>query len=255
MSDGNNNTPRRPLLAGGEHLAELTKRPQGGGPKYHPYSAEQAHAMLTPLAEALAHDLVAIPEKLSARHVVFEATLHPNYLASSYFPGALLEKSDLYVVGVRRARGVLKTKASETPDQPTKTILLAGSRESVAGFADMVVTGPARQKREWEAVSRFSEFVVPRPERVVRRLPADTGPGEVVTWEVVLNPIGRSRMERIAWGDEAFRKLVAWVGELGGEVDVDYRRQVQDVTFVPMALNVEAINEAARFNCTSSDLI
>jgi hypothetical protein len=62
-----------------------------------------------------------------------------------------------------------------------------------------------------------------------------------------LSKIGRDRDTR-RLQDAAFDKWSNFIGSLGGEVDVKYRREVGDLTFVPIALVAELADEAARFN-------
>lgn len=240
--------PRRPLLAGGEKLKLETVRSAGGGPKFHPATIGEAYAALRPQAEALATAVTRLPDAMCGEHVVFEAMVHPNYIANSYFPGAVFADADVYVVGTRRAAAPYKTKTSVKADAPTKSFLLAGTRGRVETFAAMIAQPPHETSVKWEQLAQFREIGLMSPERVIRKMPDSLPSGELITWEAVLSPIGRTAKEVTAWGDAAFEKFVKLVRHLGGDVDVAYRRTIDGVSFVPLALHREGIEQAARFN-------
>lgn len=241
--------PRRPLLGGGERLREEVERPGGGRPPQAPYGFAHARELLQPQVEELRRGVSAMPRALRSEHVLFEATLLPNYLAGSHFPEALLRATDLYPVGARQATATYQTKKRRREDEPTKTLLLAGPPESVDALAALIASEVAHGEiKIWEQIREFGRIGLPDPRVVVRGVPTDHGAGEIFTWEAVLNPIGRTPAERQQWGDEAFIKFVAHIEALGGEVDFDYRRVVREVTFVPIALPVELVYSAPAFN-------
>jgi hypothetical protein len=148
----------------------------------------------------------------------------------------VLSDTGLYVVGSRLSHGTLKTPKKVIPDQPTRTLLLAGSLAGLEAFAKLTTTPPAAAKTEWNDLRRFSAISVPHSEKVIVRRP-ELAEGEVITWESVLTPIGQVGRERDQWMDDCFAKWVAWVEGLGGEIATDYRRKVGDLTFVPVALH------------------
>lgn len=243
--------PRRPLLAGGEKLKTPADRSPGGGPKFHPVTIDEAYRALRPQALALAREVKALPEDVCGKHVVFEATIHPNYIANAYHPVSVLARSNFYVVGARRASAPYKTKAKETV-APTKSLLIAGERSGIASFAGLMSQPPDNGLVNWNEAREFREIALPTPSHVIRKMPETLGAGELVTWEAVLTPIGRTEKERATWGDEAFEKFVSFVRRLGGDVDVDYRRVVDGLSFVPVLLHREGVEDAARFNLLRS---
>lgn len=238
---------RRPLLARGERLTTKAGRAGGGRDKFHPLSLADSHALLAPQAKQLRTDVANIPSKLRGKHIVIEATLHPNYLADSYMPDDLLRSTDLYLVGTRLSHATLRTQKKEMENQPTKRLLLAGEPKSIENFATLAASPPSFAPREWEGLREFSELCLSPPTRIVVR-PPNLADGEVITWESVLSPIGRTESEIRAWSAEIFKKWVALISELGGDVATQYRRRVGDLTFVPIALHGEALDRAAQFN-------
>ncbi len=238
---------RRPLLTKGELLGGTAKRSgRLPGEKFHPASIDDAHRALAPLAVEMGAAVEAMSSALRGRHVVFEATLHPNYLASSWFPLRLLESAGLQFVGARRALAPHSTPTRERLDQPTKTLLLAGSPRQVADFAGLVAAEPT-DAASWEEIRRFRDLGLPKAHRILLRRP-DLGAGEVITWEAVLTHACDVPENEQTWADETFAKLVAFIERLGGHVDVGFRRDIEHLTFVPIVMSGEAADEAATFN-------
>ncbi len=192
--------------------------------------------------------VTALPEELRAPHVVIEATLWPNYLASSHYPDELLKSFGLYHVGTRQARADRKSAKMYTHDAATKTLLLAGPDEGINDFLNLALTPPeSEDELRWNQLREFADLGLSSPERIVR-LPTDFGQGELFTWEAVLSTVGRSDEERVAWANLAFEKWTALVNQLHGEVDVRYRRLVGSLTFVPVSLSIEGARAAGAFN-------
>lgn len=141
------------------------RRGPGTNPsKFHPVTAQQAWKVLAPKAAELTETVRTLPPAATGRHVVFEATLLPNYLASSYSPADMLSKSGLYVVGSRVARERLVTAKKVQEDEPTKTLLVAGRPDRVTAFAHFVTQPPSTaDDKVWDRIRQFSDIGIARP--------------------------------------------------------------------------------------------
>jgi len=244
--------PRRPLLSGGERLREPAERVRGPNPFVHPYSVAELQRVLRPQAQQLLTDIAATPNSMTGRHMIVEATLFPNYIAASHFPRHLLQAANVYPVGTRQSKGTRKSRGTEEQDVPTKTLLFAGSKESVASFARIAASDlSSLDPKVLEDIRGICAVNVPIPATVVT-LPETSGDGEVITWEAVLTTIGRNEDEWEQWGDEAFNRWVDFIRKLSGDVDVRYRRTLGGVTFVPVSLEVSRVYDAAKFNLLRS---
>jgi hypothetical protein len=60
--------------------------------------------------------------------------------------------------------------------------------------------------------------------------------------------VGRSRLEQARWADESFEKWSVLIRKLGGEIDPNFRRDVGGLTFIPVAIHGEALDDVVRFN-------
>jgi hypothetical protein len=242
---------RRPLLAGGERLTEEIKRTQGGGPKTHPRTMEQAVELLAPQLRRLQTETAETPAHLRGSRVVFEATVSPNYLANSYFPKELFAEADLVPVGTRGAVGIYETPKRAPEKRETKTYLLAGDERSLSRVNgllhdDRATRGAAGRARE--ELRQFELVQLPSPEETLRRLP-ESPAHELIVWEAVFHPLADRRGRYSE--DERLDVLAKWqahVERLGGAIENRYIRTVKGLTFMPVRLPAEAGAEAARFN-------
>lgn len=79
------------LIGYGERLASEIAAPVAGAPKRHPYTLFEARERLAPMVIETAHELDELPDVVCpADHAVALVTLHPSYLAKSYYPGNLV---------------------------------------------------------------------------------------------------------------------------------------------------------------------
>lgn len=240
---------RRPLLANGERLKTKATRPRTArDDKFHPLTTAQAHALLAPQVTTMVKSLDLLPRDVVGKHVVFEATLQPNYLAPSYFPKEVLDGSGLYVVGARAARATKRTAKRVVEDEATRTLLLAGTAAAVKRFAKHVSDAPTwHNEKPWEELRRFLSMGLPPLESVIVRRPADPQ-ATAITFEAVLTHVFDAPENEEAWADEHFARFSAMVRARGGIVDEAYRRDVGGLTFVPVLAPASLMERIAEFN-------
>jgi len=91
------------LLGGGERLSsDIPRPPRGMGEKAHPYSFSQAKQRLAGQGEVVGRALRALPElAVPGNEAVVGLTLHPSYLAKSYYPSNLIKECGLRHMGSR----------------------------------------------------------------------------------------------------------------------------------------------------------
>lgn len=98
------------LIGFGERLTESVRGPQGGGPPAYPYTILDAQQRLTPMAESLYSAVNKLPANAKpAGRAIAAITMHPQFVARSYFPNRILQTFNAKVVGSRRV--------SITPDR------------------------------------------------------------------------------------------------------------------------------------------
>ena len=93
------------LLGYGERLTDRLDPPKTRLDKKNWYSFTEAKVRLAPRISAVAEYVEALPEEACPHdETVAVITMHPSYLAKSYFPGGLLQSVRLEAVGSRSRR-------------------------------------------------------------------------------------------------------------------------------------------------------
>jgi len=76
------------LIGYGERLASAIPTPLGGAPKKHPYSFGEARTRLSPKVKSVARELATLADEVCpGGQSVALMTLHPTYLAKTYYGG------------------------------------------------------------------------------------------------------------------------------------------------------------------------
>src|SRR5579872_1846180 len=90
------------LLGKGEDLTSPIVLPTGFGSKKHPYTFDEAQTRLKKMLHNVVASLDALPDIACPNdYAIATITLHPSYIAKSYFPAELLRAAGLETVGSR----------------------------------------------------------------------------------------------------------------------------------------------------------
>src|ERR1039457_4837424 len=101
------------LLGYGERLAEKLAPPKTNPVKKDPYSFDEAKVRLAPRLTTVMEEVDALPAAACPHNeAVAVVTLHPAYLAKSYFPTGLLHAVGLEPIG-SRARQIVPDKGAK----------------------------------------------------------------------------------------------------------------------------------------------
>jgi hypothetical protein len=119
------------LIGYGERLASDLAAPLAGAPKKHPYSFTEARRYLAPKVKETAKTLDALPDELCPKdQTVALVTLHPTYLAKSYYPAEFLKTYGLETIGSRSREVSPRKWTKKNPPETavTSELFVAGSR-------------------------------------------------------------------------------------------------------------------------------
>jgi len=241
------------LLGKGERLTSSVDVSRGGGPKQHPYSLGEAKRALLPLFERAAEQVRAIPERACpGGQAVAAITLHPAYLAKSYYPGTLLQEVHLTPIG-SRARAVTprseseqtkrgkKADDAEAPKPVTTTqLFVAGTRESIEAL-------PTRLKQVREDSKTASDVVKVEDLRVPRaedrmRFPESREKGQDVLLEAVLHTGRGRRMHQLV-----LNGFEAYLEDLALKADFDRMFETESLCFLPLRAPRGQVRAVAEF--------
>lgn len=233
---------KRNFLLGRGELLNIELAPPTVNPdKAHPYSFDEVIAFLKPRIAKAAHDFDRLPD-LACPHdqTVGILTLHPTYLAKSYFPQKLLAQTGLRAVGSKETRITPRkwTKKGDPEQSVALEVFVAGSRSSFRDLGDTLSDFRSLEDLANEA-SRIEDF---RPFAIGERVRPINNRREEgqVKLEVVLH----------ASEDQSFILLGfrEYLENLGAFADLRRRIQVGALTFLPVLLPPSKVNDLEKFS-------
>lgn len=257
MSERSALTPSRRILINGERLTEAVDRANGGGPKYHPQTMEQARELLQPQLTRLYKAIEDLPSELRAERVVFEATVWPNYIANSYFPDRLLAQTGVSAIGSKQTVATYRTRTKVQESAPTKSLVLTGTNDQVRAF-ERLLAGDYTTKSERTAAEellQFSDFSIAAPtvsenSNAQSSTPEEDLPGTLRAFEAVLHPdpVTSRSASRLPASEQTLALLEAVVQRTGGVVKREHLGEVGGLTFVPVLLTPDGEELLKEFN-------
>jgi hypothetical protein len=230
--------PTRNLLIGnGERLFSDGDWARSGRTKPDPYTLQQQRHVLHPALQLLAQLATTTDHRSAPRgEICGKITLHPQFLAKSYFPQQLLRQSSLRLVGSRSAIVRPRAMVRGTPVQPgaSARLIVAGTAEGFAR-ADHFLMSNSDDYR-----ARHTEFR--RIESIELFGTADRLRVDITRFngwtEVVIHA---------GVGDADIKNaFAAFVREIGGEIDVQRMRTIGGLTFAPIRFSPQGIDAVAR---------
>lgn len=238
----------RYLIGQGEKLSEeIARPPRGMGDKAHPYSFIEARKRLEQQWKSTAQAINALPRLACPNgEAALEVTLHPSYLAKSYYPGELIRELGLHHLG-SRAVHITPTKVvaaraeGSGKAQPAPVLYLAGDAEKLVRFSDVAGQWSPIDPKVQDAFRRIETVTVPGRDRLKafsdRFKDRDTIPLEVV----LHNP------EEIA-NNEVVRTFWAFMKSLDVKCDLQRQRQVGGLAFLPIIAPQDRLDDVLNFS-------
>jgi hypothetical protein len=123
--------PSNYLIGYGERLASDLIPPGGGAAKRHPYSFTESRKRLAPKIAVAVKELTDLPREVCPRdEAVALITLHPAYLAKTYYPAELLKTYGLDTIGSRSREIVPEKSTKKRVPGPavTSELFVSGTR-------------------------------------------------------------------------------------------------------------------------------
>ncbi len=226
-------------------------------PDPYVYSYSEAVARLAAGADAAVAAVEALPSMACPNdQAVAFLTLHPRYLAKSYYPGEFFEATGLRPLGSRRQH--VDTVRGEEHD--TAQYYVAAPRALFRELPTIMRSwGSAVESQVWPpGTTRVTEKmlvssgVLPRGPLQLLRFEAmePVAPSERLG---TLGDKSRLTLEAVLHAteeedDAVLRSFALFVGELGGTAFVQRRIAVDGLTFLPVELPRERAAEFAQFS-------
>lgn len=235
---------RNYLLGFGERLTEKIDPVRRPVTKADPYQFTEARDRLAPRIRNVVREIDRLPE-LACPHdeCVAAVTLHPAYIAKSFFPMGLLRTVGLEPVGSKPRQVV--------PDKGAKKPTAAERKEGVqppSATADLFVAGTRQAFRRWSTgvskweLSRDGAAELVRLEDVRFVAPAERiKPMRSDVKDPLLEVVLHRSDAHILEGFRAYMKSLDVV------VDLDDRIEVQGLCFLPLRVPRDVHEEMAQF--------
>lgn len=227
------------LLGNGHELADQV--PYVGGPqqKQHPYTFAEAKDRLVPRVQEAVRVLDDLPQAACPNDwTVAGMTIHPAYIAKSYYPQTLLGQAGFRAVG-SKARMILPEKSTRsipTGECETVELFVAAPRRHFRLFAEQLPQAAAGTG--WtEDLRKIEDFRCFGPGERLKPIPAGEGS---LLMEIVLHV--PAALGFILAG---FREYMT---SLGIEVDLSRRAHVKGLCFVPVHVPRSLLPQAERFS-------
>lgn len=237
------------LLGFGERLTEKIDPLKKPSEKKHPYTFTEAKQRLQPRLRRTVDEIVNLPaEACPNNESVAAVTLHPAYLAKTFFPTGLLRSVGLEAVGSRarqvipekgakmstQKKGDLQSKKPELIPSPTADVFVAGSRRAFQRWADSLGRW-TEQLDGAEEIIRIEDVHAIQPNEKIRPMRSDA---DNPLLEVVLH----------SGEDYVLQGFKEYLRGLDVRINLDRRIQVQGLCFLPVQVPTEVHTEMAKFS-------
>lgn len=226
------------LLGRGERLTDEIVVKLGGGPKQHPYSFGEACKRLVPMVSKAVQRIDKLPEEACPQNeAVISVTLHPEYIAKSYYPTRLLRDVGVKVIG-SRPRVIKPEKRSrhrEPLEMLTTELFAMGPRTSIRAWSQRLPTLRLDHQKE-VLLPSIEEISTPAPrKKIIGQLPHSGR----ITLETVLHA-GELDLEMIHAFSHFLEKQ---------EISVVYGRRfyVKGLCFLELDAPVDRVEDIALF--------
>jgi hypothetical protein len=232
------------LLGFGERLTRSISIKKGGGAPRYPWTFDDARTALAPQWRSLSKSVAALPELACPEgQSVVSITLHPSFLARSYYPTDLLRELNLRPVGSRARTINVETKTPRDGRKPIPLIqapqlFVAGDRKRIERFAETVSRWRPTKSQTQDDFRKIHD-VAPLD---LSRLKPIAGDDEVPPLEIVLHASESDTDDFII---EGFRDFAS---DLDLKVDLDRRMYVGGLCFIPMKSPRETLENLAQYS-------
>ena len=230
------------LLGYGERLTNNIIPVTGGGEKNHPYGFEESIARLSSCAAAVTDEIAHLPHRACPNdEAVAILTMHPAYLAKSYFPADLLASTGLRSVGSRPSQvkpAKSANKKTTIGPIPTVEIFVAGKRDTFRKFSeDLKKQNFDRIPQDIIKIEDFRTFS--KGERI-RGMKHE--PDEFLSLEIAIHA-GNSREF-----DYVLKGFQDYLTELGISLEYERRIQTSGLCFFPVYAEYSKVKKIERFS-------
>lgn len=228
------------LLGNGEKLTTQVPISSGGGPKNPPYTFIEAQGRFKNAIQAISKQVQDLPENACpGGETVLAILMHPRYISKSDFPIKLFDNLGLRSIG-SRAKKVSPQKwgiDKHPSEAQTEEIFVAGQRKRILNLERMVDTLTS-QSPEARDLIHIEGISFPLPTAKLKYF-SDQDLEKQSWLEIVLHNHGQINI---------FNAFVEYATSIGSIVDINRKKDVGGLTFVPVKANSIVAEQLAHFS-------
>lgn len=234
-------TSTKYIIGRGELLTYPIDAPGGGGDKAYPYSLQESKVRLRPKIAETIGALLSLPDEACPYDIaVAEVTLHPTFIAKSFFPAAFLRQAGLASIGSKTVRvspekDLRKKKRTEESD--TTRLFVAGARDSFSALPDLIDSLKIGS-REAIQFSEIEDFAAYKAEEKMRGMEDYEGQ----YFEVGLHLLPDASEESIR------SPFFQYARSLGFQLYEKFSFRAGNLLFVPVKGEKHAVADLAKFS-------
>ncbi|HEY4268863.1 MAG TPA: S8 family peptidase [Galbitalea sp.] len=229
------------LIGFGERLTADVPPPRRNNTKLPAYTVDEARGRLALGVTATVAEILDLPSEAKPRNLAVAAfTLHPEWIAKSYYPAQLLTRLGMATVG-SRPTVVTPEKWSRKPEPSavaTTDLFVSGTVEAFERLSELVLADDT--DAELEQLVRVEAVSAVRSADKVKHGTADMPFPDF--YEVALHSLLNDDSDFVA-GD-----FVEFANGIGAEVRLDRRIDAGDLLFVPVHATADQIDRLAAYS-------
>ncbi|MEQ9908345.1 S8 family peptidase [Pectobacterium odoriferum] len=226
------------LIANGHELIGQLSWPKGGGPKWLPYTIEDARKSLLPDLENII-DIAKKPDIFTTPRgeITAKIILHPAFLAKSYFPASILRDAGLSIVGSRPEKVVpRRTKNESNESQETAAIFVSGSSSSFEVMSKNLFSIETSNSKQ----EQFARIEKIKKYDFIEKLRINNDSRWPDHFHITIHATEAD--------SDILTLFAKYVTSLGGKISDRGFRFVPGLTFVAIKLHNNKISELAKFS-------
>ena len=229
------------ILGKGEDLTTPIVLPTGFGNKKHPYTFEEAQTRLKKMLDNVVTGLDALPDiACPDDYAIATITLHPSYIAKSYFPAELLRAAGLETVGSRprQIKPEKHTNKKAITEALTTEIFVKGTRKQFAAWNQQFANLNQSSKIDQQIIE-IESISFPNAQTKMKNIPPK---GKHIAYEVVLH------MNKTQAENGYLEKFQTYLSTLGIETALPHRFYANGLCFLGLEGSAQVAEQIATFS-------
>lgn len=227
------------LIGYGERLVKNVSPPPKKVSKDHPYTLDEAKKRFSTQLSTLNSKILQLPSEVTPDNKMLAVlTLHPSYMAKSYFPKHLLDKFDLSAVGSRTT--YIKPEKStrkklDGKEQQTTELFISGDKAKFISMLGGIQTNTGDNKVD-DDILKVENIYLQDP---IEKILVDQDSPAKFKAEIVLHTSYNQ--------DSILQAFIKYAETAGSKVFTDKRFYVGSLCFIPAFVPKNNLEKIARF--------